>query len=296
MKNNKGFALVPVLVVVLILLVVGGGVYYYETHRIVSPIQNNYSANSSSTVNIKANGSHDPITVPLNAVLNISWVAPQDSNCEYSGTGPNVAVGGGSNSAPFPPVYTMKLGPGTESVLISGANTFTIKCSKNGQNIGSDSVSVNIVSTSGPKATIESLKNATYESPEDLGSGKFYTLKNGLYGTEGGAFYVSIDSYDSNHLIYADLERNGSEDAIVLVKENGGGSGTFHSVQVMKGTDPKWVASAFLGDRPMIYDMYTTTYSTSTILSVDLVPWGDQTGKIQTFRYQLVSGKLVRIN
>jgi hypothetical protein len=90
------------------------------------------------------------------------------------------------------------------------------------------------------------LKNAEYKLPQ---SGKTVKLVGGRYQGGSGADY--IDAILLDQVAFGDLNGDGKPDAVVLLAENTGGSGTFISAMVIldENGQPVQSGSAFLGDR-----------------------------------------------
>ncbi len=104
--------------------------------------------------------------------------------------------------------------------------------------------------------TLEQLGNAAYQGIYDravrLSAGRF----------EGEPFEPGAASRPTLVLIpepltYADLDGDGSEEAIVLLAENSGGSGTFVylAVVALVGGEPQNVATALIGDRARVVSL-----------------------------------------
>jgi hypothetical protein len=97
-----------------------------------------------------------------------------------------------------------------------------------------------------PALTIDVLKNAEYKLPQ---SSKTVKLVGGRYQGGSGADYIDANLLDQ--VAFGDLNGDGKPDAVVLVAENTGGSGTFISAMVImdENGQPVQSGSAFLGDR-----------------------------------------------
>ena len=97
--------------------------------------------------------------------------------------------------------------------------------------------------------TIDVLKNAEYKLPQ---SNKTVKLAGGSYKAGSGADYVDVNLLDK--VAFGDLNGDGRPDAVVLLAENTGGSGTFISAVVILGEDgqPVQSGSALIGDRVKI--------------------------------------------
>ena len=96
------------------------------------------------------------------------------------------------------------------------------------------------------------LRNATYAGFEELASR--VTLKDGLWEGEpiqpGGTSRPSVSLGRDFHLL-GDLDGDGAEEAVVVLVQSSGGSGTFDYLAVVKRTDHGManVATTVLGDR-----------------------------------------------
>ena len=105
------------------------------------------------------------------------------------------------------------------------------------------------------KLTEDALRNATYqhEFPKD-GQAQ---LRDGKYeeAIEGSASKIHIAMMDL--VAFGDLNGDGIWDAAVVLEANGGGSGTFRSLEAVINEDgePVHVASALLGDRVQIEEI-----------------------------------------
>jgi len=100
--------------------------------------------------------------------------------------------------------------------------------------------------------TLEELKNATYAGLEDLAGP--VSLKDGRW--EGEPFEPGAASGPSVVLapgfrLTGDLDGDGTEEAVVVLAQSSGGSGTFNSLAVVKraAEGPRNVATTPLGDR-----------------------------------------------
>ena len=99
------------------------------------------------------------------------------------------------------------------------------------------------------KLTEDALRNATYqhEFPKDGHA----QLQDGKYeeAIEGSASKIHIAMLDL--VAFGDLNGDGIWDAVVVLEANGGGSGTFRTLEAVINEEgaPVHVASALLGDR-----------------------------------------------
>jgi heat shock protein HslJ len=109
-------------------------------------------------------------------------------------------------------------------------------------------------SPSGPP-TLTELQNATYTGLK--GPGGTFTLKHGRWEgephTPGAAARPSV-SLVAGFRVTGDLDGDGAEEAVVVLAESSGGSGTFDYLAVVKRTASgiENVATAALGDRVQI--------------------------------------------
>jgi hypothetical protein len=103
--------------------------------------------------------------------------------------------------------------------------------------------------------TEDALRNATYqhEFPKD-GQAQ---LQDGTYAEaiEGSASKIHIAMLDL--VAFGDVNGDGIWDAVVVLEANGGGSGTFRSLEAVVNEDgaPVHVASALLGDRVQLEEL-----------------------------------------
>ncbi len=99
------------------------------------------------------------------------------------------------------------------------------------------------------KLTEEALRNATYQ--HEFPKEGHAQLQDGKYeeAIEGSASKIHIAMLDL--VAFGDLNGDGIWDAVVVLEANGGGSGTFRSLEAVINEDgaPVHVASALLGDR-----------------------------------------------
>ncbi len=99
--------------------------------------------------------------------------------------------------------------------------------------------------------TPESVRNARYMLGL-LGGFRTVQLANGAYQGGQGPDYVSVSMLD--FLAFADLNQDGTADAVTLVAENYGGSGFFVYLVVFldQNGQPQFYASTLVDDRPMV--------------------------------------------
>jgi len=100
-----------------------------------------------------------------------------------------------------------------------------------------------------PALTIDVLKNAEYKLPQ---SNKTVKLAGGSYQAGSGADYIAANLLDQ--VAFGDLNGDGKPDAVILLAENSGGSGTFVTAVVVldENGQPVQSGSAFIGDRVKI--------------------------------------------
>lgn len=105
-----------------------------------------------------------------------------------------------------------------------------------------------------PALTVDALKNAEYTLPGFGNATYTYQLKDGRF-TEGDASvagYVDLSLLDL--FAFGDLNRDGVNDAAVLVAANYGGTGVFVSLNAVlnDGGKPRHVAWTMVDDRPQV--------------------------------------------
>lgn len=110
-----------------------------------------------------------------------------------------------------------------------------------------------------PALTVEQLKNAEYTvSAFGTGASLPYKLTDGKYESGSGATFVSLTLLD--FFSFGDLNKDGVDDAAVLLAENYGGTGVFVSLAVVlnENGQPRHKASYLIDDRPQInsLDLY----------------------------------------
>lgn len=141
--------------------------------------------------------------------------------------------------------------------------------------------------------TPESVRGARYVLG---GHGIFESvqLANGTYQGGQGADYVSVSLLD--FLVFADLDGDGTAEAVTLAAENYGGSGVFVYLVVFldRGGQPQFYASRLVDDRPIVNAL---TVQGSDIL-LDVVVHGfEDAGCCPSFRvidrYRLERAELV---
>ena len=103
--------------------------------------------------------------------------------------------------------------------------------------------------TSLPQLTEAQLKNGSYRTPQYQ---KQVKLENGTY--QGGSGPDALTAILLPQIAFGDLDQDGSEDAAVLLAENGGGSGTFVSLMVLynQAGTARQAGTVLIDDRPKI--------------------------------------------
>lgn len=110
--------------------------------------------------------------------------------------------------------------------------------------------------TSAPGFTLDQLRNATYRGIYD----RAVTLTDGQYDgallQPGGAARPRL-IFAGSLVARGDLDRDGGAEAVVLLAESSGGSGTFNYLAVVAAQDgkPVNVATELLGDRVQLRSM-----------------------------------------
>ena len=114
-----------------------------------------------------------------------------------------------------------------------------------------------------PPLTLDAVKNAEYPT-EYLTSGKV-KLTDGKYQEPNFKALITLDSA----MAWGDLDGDGSQDAVVVLVSNTGGSSAFYHLQAVlnQNGQPRPVASTLLGDRVKIEAMDIT----SGVITVDLL-------------------------
>ena len=100
-----------------------------------------------------------------------------------------------------------------------------------------------------PQFDVALLKNGTYQVPQFQ---KTVTLVDGKYAGGSGADALSVNLLPQ--MAFGDLNEDGLQDAVVLVAENGGGSGVFVSLVVVFNQNgaPLQGGAVLIDDRPKI--------------------------------------------
>ena len=104
-----------------------------------------------------------------------------------------------------------------------------------------------------PILTVEMLKNSTYSLPPYQ---RVVNLTNGQYEGGTGSEYLRVDLLPQ--VAFGDLNGDGTNDAAILLAENGGGSGTFVSLSVILDQNGSLVqvsSNSFIDDRPVIQSL-----------------------------------------
>ena len=153
--------------------------------------------------------------------------------------------------------------------------------------------------TSFPPLTEEMLKNAQYKS--EMSSEGIVKLVGGKYEEEivPGAASKMIVVMIPDRYAFGDLNRDGVDDAVVVLATNMGGSGTFVSLAAVLNDEgaPEHVASADLGDRTKIISVSIE----DDIVTVDVITHGPNDPMCcpsvhTTKRYKLEGNKLVELS
>jgi hypothetical protein len=142
--------------------------------------------------------------------------------------------------------------------------------------------------------TADVLRNATYEVP-------FYaqtvTLFRGHYEIADGTTTLRVDLIDP--IALGDVNADGVDDAVVLLAENGGGSGVFVSIVVMlnQNGQPVQSGSMLIDDRPAITNLSVQ----NGLIIVDATVHGVSDPAccptlVATETYQLVDGTLTLLS
>ncbi|MHC1741372.1 MAG: Gmad2 immunoglobulin-like domain-containing protein [Anaerolineaceae bacterium] len=100
-----------------------------------------------------------------------------------------------------------------------------------------------------PAFSLETIKNVEIEAPQ---AQKKVLLSNGKYEGGSGADYLMVEVLSQS--IMGDLNGDGQQDAIVLLAENGGGSGIFVSLVgfLNNGSGFTQTEAVLIDDRPQI--------------------------------------------
>ncbi len=118
--------------------------------------------------------------------------------------------------------------------------------------------------------TAETLKNFMYYLKF---SNEYITLKNGEYKRTkdlGNFLIVKLDRY-----LICDLNKDSSPDAVVILAQSGGGSGSFYEITAVMAAG-NWIYqtdSYVLGDRIEIKNIEVTTEKDGTKVYVDFKEW-----------------------
>jgi hypothetical protein len=147
------------------------------------------------------------------------------------------------------------------------------------------------------KLTLEELKNAeyyiiTYDRTVQLKDGKYF--KPWLPGSTTG-LEVGISE---NKITFGDLNGDRKEDAAVIVRSTGGGSGVFYELAIMINKDgkPIYLTSKFLGDRIIINSLVIE----SGIITLDMTVHGPGDALCcptlkESVKYKLSENKIIEI-
>ena len=106
-----------------------------------------------------------------------------------------------------------------------------------------------------PTLTMDQVMNATYIAPQ---YNKTVTLVNGKFESGSGVDYLQVEILPQ--VAFGDLDEDGDDDSVLLLAENGGGSGVFVSLIVLINQDGNPLQSAYMliDDRPQIEDLSIT--------------------------------------
>ena len=153
--------------------------------------------------------------------------------------------------------------------------------------------------TSGPRLTLEILRNATYLS--DWYDGGTVQLDDGYYEErygEGASERTATSLFEAG-IAYGDLNFDGSEDAVVLLVTNGGGTGQFYDLQVALNDNgqPDTIVYQPLGDRIILNDLSIDR----GVITVDMITQGPNDGACcptlpLTLKYELHDDQLAPAN
>jgi hypothetical protein len=153
--------------------------------------------------------------------------------------------------------------------------------------------------TTGPKLTLAALQNAEYLS-DWYDDGKI-KLTEGLYEEKygEGATERTTTTLLKDYVAYGDLNFDGSEDAVVVLVTNGGGTGQFYETHVVlnEAGQPRSTASQPLGDR-VIINSITIEFG---VITIDMVTQGPTDGACcptlpLVLKYELQDRQLVPAN
>lgn len=144
---------------------------------------------------------------------------------------------------------------------------------------------------------IEQIRNASFESAFFK---KVVTLRAGLYSEKpitNSAIVATAQIYDDK-IAFGDIDGDGIFDALAVVTEYGGGSGSFRSLVAFEndGGTPLYIARADLGDRTIINSIKIE----SGIVVLDMIVQGPNDGMCcptlhERRSYQLVGNQLKEV-
>jgi hypothetical protein len=151
-----------------------------------------------------------------------------------------------------------------------------------------------------PSLSLEALKNATYQYQWDGGRVELAQLADGEYRERSNispAYDMVVKMTDIH--TFGDLDADGSQDAVVILTENAGGSGTWLFLAPMlnqKGS-PMSVTAQSLGDRVKI----NAVSIHNGVIIVDMITHGPNDGLCCPTvpvirRYKLDGNTLVRLS
>jgi hypothetical protein len=148
-----------------------------------------------------------------------------------------------------------------------------------------------------PELTLEALKDAEYRS----GGGGFIKLTDGIYyptptsGESQEDWFIGL----SEPIAFGDLNDDGVEDAVVILRSRYGGTGVFKELAIVINRDgkPYNVATRFLGDRVIVNAISIQ----SGEISVELITHGPNDGFCcpsmeETWRFRLSEDELLPLS
>jgi hypothetical protein len=146
----------------------------------------------------------------------------------------------------------------------------------------------------------EIIKNLTIESVENA---EYYFISYNQWVKLADGKYDSLDSHIFTRIIddkiaLGDLNGDGKKEAAVIVSINGGGSGSFRELAIMKNENgiPVYSTSTILGDRVTVNSLTID----SGIIIIDMVVHGPNDPMCcptlnEVVRYKLSDGQLIEI-
>ncbi|MFC1629670.1 hypothetical protein ACFL11_00360 [Patescibacteria group bacterium] len=158
-KDGGYYLIVPVFVLALFGLLLTFSVFIGPSH-----------ASSLPTVDIKANGFNEPITINYNTSVNLSWTSANVTSCQASGNW----------SGARPTI-------GSESINnLTSSRSYTLTCTGQGGTI-SDSITVNVGIQSTLSVALEAIPETGYTPLNDV------DLKAAVTGTAQGTINYKFD-------------------------------------------------------------------------------------------------------